>query len=93
MIDFLIDISPPFGNLGLEIGGEMNLAAGIQVAQLALKHRQNKKQQQRIIVFAGRFIISHHACLFVLLFASSYMLITLTYVLSVLSNMTKSFWR
>uniref|UniRef100_A0A5B6ZR56 26S proteasome non-ATPase regulatory subunit 4 homolog n=1 Tax=Davidia involucrata TaxID=16924 RepID=A0A5B6ZR56_DAVIN len=31
----------------------MNLAAGIQVAQLALKHRQNKKQQQRIIVFSG----------------------------------------
>ncbi|KAH1206277.1 26S proteasome non-ATPase regulatory subunit 4 [Glycine max] len=42
-----------FTMLGLEIGGEMNLAAGIQVAQLALKHRQNKKQQQRIIVFAG----------------------------------------
>lgn len=41
-------------NSGLEVGGEMNLAAGIQVAQLALKHRQNKKQQQRIIVFAGR---------------------------------------
>ncbi|XP_015581885.1 26S proteasome non-ATPase regulatory subunit 4 homolog isoform X3 [Ricinus communis] len=41
---------------GLEIGGEMNLAAGIQVAQLALKHRQNKKQQQRIIVFAGSSI-------------------------------------
>uniref|UniRef100_A0A2P2J5M9 26S proteasome non-ATPase regulatory subunit 4 homolog n=1 Tax=Rhizophora mucronata TaxID=61149 RepID=A0A2P2J5M9_RHIMU len=38
---------------GLEMGGEMNLAAGIQVAQLALKHRQNKHQQQRIIVFAG----------------------------------------
>ncbi|KAG7015821.1 26S proteasome non-ATPase regulatory subunit 4-like protein [Cucurbita argyrosperma subsp. argyrosperma] len=38
---------------GLELGGETNLAAGIQVAQLALKHRQNKKQQQRIIVFAG----------------------------------------
>ncbi|KAK4760822.1 hypothetical protein SAY87_005715 [Trapa incisa] len=38
---------------GLEVGGEMDLAAGIQVAQLALKHRQNKKQQQRIIVFAG----------------------------------------
>ncbi|XP_042412453.1 26S proteasome non-ATPase regulatory subunit 4 homolog [Zingiber officinale] len=38
---------------GLDIGGEMNLTAGIQVAQLALKHRQNKKQQQRIIVFAG----------------------------------------
>ncbi|XP_024017351.1 26S proteasome non-ATPase regulatory subunit 4 homolog [Morus notabilis] len=38
---------------GLEMGGEMNIAAGIQVAQLALKHRQNKNQQQRIIVFAG----------------------------------------
>ncbi|KAL3638234.1 proteasome regulatory particle base subunit rpn10 [Castilleja foliolosa] len=38
---------------GLEMGGETNLTAGIQVAQLALKHRQNKKQQQRIIVFAG----------------------------------------
>ncbi|KAG1360964.1 26S proteasome non-ATPase regulatory subunit 4 [Cocos nucifera] len=38
---------------GLDIGGEMNMTSGIQVAQLALKHRQNKKQQQRIIVFAG----------------------------------------
>lgn len=40
----------------------MNLAAGIQVAQLALKHRLNKKQQQRIIVFAGRsypFTLQH----------------------------------
>lgn len=33
----------------------MNITAGIQIAQLALKHRQNKKQQQRIIVFAGRY--------------------------------------
>ncbi|XP_074561918.1 26S proteasome non-ATPase regulatory subunit 4 homolog [Curcuma longa] len=38
---------------GLKIGGEMNLTAGVQVAHLALKHRQNKKQRQRIIVFAG----------------------------------------
>ncbi|KAG6504067.1 hypothetical protein ZIOFF_036393 [Zingiber officinale] len=38
---------------GLKIGGEMDLTAGVQVAHLALKHRQNKKQQQRIIVFAG----------------------------------------
>lgn len=38
---------------GLEIGGELNLVSGIQVAQLALKHRQNKHQQQRIIVFVG----------------------------------------
>ncbi|MED6189627.1 hypothetical protein PIB30_097886 [Stylosanthes scabra] len=34
--------------------GDMNLAAGIQVTQLALKHRQNKKQQQRITVFTAR---------------------------------------
>ncbi|KAJ4850612.1 proteasome regulatory particle base subunit rpn10, partial [Turnera subulata] len=38
---------------GLELGGEMNIAAAIQVAQLALKHRQNKNQHQRIVVFAG----------------------------------------
>ncbi|XAR73764.1 hypothetical protein NMG60_11007843 [Bertholletia excelsa] len=38
---------------GIEVGGESNLAAGIQVAQLALKHRLNKNQQQRIIVFVG----------------------------------------
>ncbi|KRX85932.1 26S proteasome non-ATPase regulatory subunit 4 -like protein, partial [Trichinella patagoniensis] len=29
------------------------LVSGIQVSQLALKHRQNKHQQQRIIVFVG----------------------------------------
>ncbi|XP_050234156.1 26S proteasome non-ATPase regulatory subunit 4 homolog [Mercurialis annua] len=37
----------------VEMGGEMNMTAAIQIAQLALKHRQNKNQQQRIIVFAG----------------------------------------
>lgn len=46
ILSFVVDI---------EMGGEMNIAAGIQVAQLALKHRQNKNQHQRIIVFAGRY--------------------------------------
>jgi hypothetical protein len=41
---------------GLEVGAEANLAAAIQVAQLALKHRQNKRQQQRIIAFIGRYV-------------------------------------
>jgi len=41
--------------IGLEVGAETNLAAAIQVAQLALKHRQNKRQQQRIIAFIGRY--------------------------------------
>ncbi|CCU81302.1 unnamed protein product [Blumeria hordei] len=34
-----------------KIRGEGHLATGIQVAGLALKHRQNKSQRQRIIVF------------------------------------------
>ncbi|CAG8705237.1 3974_t:CDS:2, partial [Acaulospora morrowiae] len=36
-----------------KIGGRANLTTGIQIAQLALKHRQNKTQHQRIIVFVG----------------------------------------
>ncbi|KAI0237014.1 proteasome regulatory particle base subunit rpn10 [Massospora cicadina] len=35
------------------IGGNPNFTTGIQVAQLALKHRQNKNQRQRIIAFVG----------------------------------------
>jgi len=38
---------------GIKVGGLANLSAGIQVAQLSLKHRQNKNQRQRIIVFVG----------------------------------------
>lgn len=34
-----------------QINGKSNLATGIQIAGLALKHRQNKSQRQRIIVF------------------------------------------
>lgn len=35
----------------ITIGGKSHILDAIQVAQLALKHRQNKNQQQRIIVF------------------------------------------
>ena len=35
------------------IEGELNLLSGVQVAQLALKHRQNKHQRQRIVIFVG----------------------------------------
>ncbi|BGO90580.1 hypothetical protein NBRC10512_005300 [Rhodotorula toruloides] len=38
---------------GVKSAGEADLVTGIQVAQLALKHRQNKNQRQRIIVFVG----------------------------------------
>ncbi|KAM0705913.1 hypothetical protein Q7P35_007273 [Cladosporium inversicolor] len=34
-----------------KIGGESHLYTGIMIASLALKHRQNKSQRQRIIVF------------------------------------------
>jgi len=36
-----------------KIGGNADLSTGLAVAQLALKHRQNKNQRQRIIVFLG----------------------------------------
>mmetsp|Transcript_32315 Transcript_32315/g.62124 ORF Transcript_32315/g.62124 Transcript_32315/m.62124 type:complete len:395 (+) Transcript_32315:215-1399(+) len=38
-------------DLGME--GETNICSGVQVAQLALKHRQNKNQRQRIVLFTG----------------------------------------
>lgn len=72
----------------------MNLAAGIQVAQLALKHRQNKNQQQRIIVFAGRLVILSYACVFTLFFASSYILTIWIYVLFLVPLiMKRRLWR
>lgn len=36
-----------------EIGGVSDLITSIQVAQLALKHRENKNQRQRVVVFVG----------------------------------------
>jgi len=42
---------------GLKIDGSLSLINGIQVAQLVLKHRQNKSQQQRIIFFVGSPIV------------------------------------
>lgn len=41
------------GAHGTKIDGENHFSSGIQVAALALKHRQNKVQSQRIIVFVG----------------------------------------
>ncbi|GLB33367.1 putative ssl1-like protein [Lyophyllum shimeji] len=36
-----------------KIGGEIDIPTAIAIAQLALKHRENKNLRQRIIVFAG----------------------------------------
>ncbi|KAI9016777.1 hypothetical protein DFJ74DRAFT_678281 [Hyaloraphidium curvatum] len=37
----------------VKIGGSAAVSTAVQIAQLALKHRQNKNQKQRIIIFAG----------------------------------------
>lgn len=41
------------GAHGTKISGENHFSSGLQVAALALKHRQNKVQNQRIIAFVG----------------------------------------
>lgn len=41
------------GAHGTKIAGENHFLSGLQVAALALKHRQNKVQSQRIIAFVG----------------------------------------
>ncbi|KAL4446273.1 hypothetical protein ABPG77_003080 [Micractinium sp. CCAP 211/92] len=37
----------------MRIEGDVNLATAVQIAQLALKHRQNKNQRQRVVIFIG----------------------------------------
>lgn len=37
----------------IDIEGETNFSAAVQIAQLALKHRQNKNQRQRIVIFVA----------------------------------------
>jgi 26S proteasome regulatory subunit N10 len=37
----------------IKLGGEADLLSSIQIARLALRHRQNKKQEQRIVLFVG----------------------------------------
>ena len=37
----------------LAVEGEANIASAVLIAQLALKHRQNKNQRQRIVLFVG----------------------------------------
>lgn len=46
----------------------MDLAAGIQVAQLALKHRQNKKQQQYLLYLLEGVYSHASLCFFIFFF-------------------------
>ena len=37
----------------IKIEGDVDLSKSVQIAQLALKHRQNKNQRQRVVIFIG----------------------------------------
>lgn len=37
----------------MKIEGQVHLSTAVQIAQLALKHRENKNQRQRVVVFVG----------------------------------------
>jgi 26S proteasome regulatory subunit N10 len=53
----------------VKIGGSTNLAAAIQIAQLALKHRRNKHGGQRLVLFVAspitddvKSLVKVHSC-------------------------------
>ncbi len=37
----------------MKIEGDVHLSTAVQIAQLALKHRENKNQRQRVVIFIG----------------------------------------
>ncbi|KAF9353222.1 hypothetical protein BGX26_009010 [Mortierella sp. AD094] len=54
LVTFTSDIGKILSALHtVHIGGKVSFTTSVQIAQLALKHRQNKNQRQRIIVFVG----------------------------------------
>ncbi|KAG0295359.1 hypothetical protein BGZ96_011927 [Linnemannia gamsii] len=54
LVTFTADIGKILSALhDVAIGGQVSFSTSVQIAQLALKHRQNKNQRQRIIVFVG----------------------------------------
>ena len=54
----LVTLTTDFGKIlsalhHVKIDGSVNLSTGVSIAQLVLKHRQNKNQKQRIIAFVA----------------------------------------
>ncbi|PNH09728.1 26S proteasome non-ATPase regulatory subunit 4, partial [Tetrabaena socialis] len=52
----LVTPTPDLGKVlncmtNIDIDGECNVSSSVQIAQLALKHRQNKNQRTRIVIF------------------------------------------
>lgn len=57
-VEVLVSLTSDLGKIltslhGMKIHGECDFLAAMQVAQLALKNRQNKNQHQRLIMFVG----------------------------------------
>lgn len=46
----------------IRIEGNVDLSKSAQIAQLALKHRQNKNQRQRVVIFVGSLIAETAVC-------------------------------
>ncbi|KAK9841222.1 hypothetical protein WJX74_002153 [Apatococcus lobatus] len=54
----LVTPTPSLGKIlnamhDVDVDGQANFDSSVQIAQLALKHRQNKNQRQRIVLFMG----------------------------------------
>lgn len=54
----LVTPTPDLGKVlnsmqNLAVEGSAHMSTAVQIAQLALKHRQNKNQRQRIVIFVG----------------------------------------
>jgi len=45
----------------VQIGGQSDLITSIQIASLALRHRQDKRQEQRVVIFIGSPIAASEA--------------------------------
>jgi 26S proteasome regulatory subunit N10 len=57
-VDVLVTLTQDLGKImaaiqSVKVGGDSDFVAALQIAQLALKHRQNKRQEQRIVMFVG----------------------------------------
>ena len=63
----LVTPTPDLGKVlsamqSMRIEGEARLSTAVQIAQLALKHRQNKNQRQRVVIFIGSPIAEDKVC-------------------------------
>jgi hypothetical protein len=70
LVQVLVTPTPDLGKVlnamqEMRIEGDVNLATSVQIAQLALKHRQNKNQRQRVVIFVGSPIAEDKASLLV----------------------------